>query len=190
MKHSLLLLFFLGATAIIRAQTAMDTSAVKAELDAIFKRDQKTRTGSDSAAFVAFIDSCNLAQVEAIVQKYGWLGKSAIGKYNQVLFLVIQHADLAKQVKYFPLLKASVEKGESSKADAAMLQDRILMRQGKKQIYGSQVVRDKSGEQVFYPIEDEVNVNIRRANVGLQPLEEYAKYFGIDYILPVKDEGR
>ena len=31
---------------------------------------------------------------------------------------------------------------------------------------------------------DEVNVNKRRASVGLGPLEEYAKYFGVDYVLP------
>ena len=55
-----------------------------------------------------------------------------------------------------------------------MLQDRILMRQGKKQIYGSQVVFTKNGVQEFYSIEDE-------KNVGLHPIEEYAKYFGIDY---------
>ena len=36
----------------------------------------------------------------------------------------------------------------------------------------------------FFPVKDEINVNKRRAFVGLQPLEEYAKYFGINYILP------
>ena len=61
------------------------------------------------------------------------------------------------------------------------MQDRILMNQGKKQIYGSQVVYNKKGEQVFYPIEDEANVNIRRAKIGMQPIEEYAKLFGIEY---------
>ena len=62
------------------------------------------------------------------------------------------------------------------------------MRQGKNQIYGSQVVNSKTGELVFYPIEDEKNVNIRRAKVGLQPIEEYAKYFGIEYKLKDKDK--
>jgi len=57
------------------------------------------------------------------------------------------------------------------------------MRQGKNQLYGSQVVYSKTGEQMFYPIEDEKNVNIRRAKMGLQPLEEYAKLFGITYTL-------
>jgi hypothetical protein len=48
------------------------------------------------------------------------------------------------------------------------------------------VVYAKTGEQIFYPIEDEKNVNMRRANVGMQPIEEYAKYFGIDYKLPTQ----
>jgi hypothetical protein len=60
------------------------------------------------------------------------------------------------------------------------------MRQGKKQIYGSQVVFSKTGEPEFYPIDDEKNVNIRRKKVGMQPIEEYAKYFGIDYKPPTK----
>jgi hypothetical protein len=183
-KLYLLLVLLFGQQAF--AQKTLDTTAVKAELKAIFERDQKTRTGADSAAFVNYIDSCNQVQVKALIAKYGWLGKSAIGNYNQVLFLVIQHADLETQEKYFPLLQESADKGESSKIDAAMMQDRILMRQGKKQIYGSQVVLNKTGGQEFYPIEDEKNVNLRRQKIGMQPIEEYAKYFGIEYKLPTQ----
>jgi hypothetical protein len=91
---------------------------------------------------------------------------------------------LPVQEKYLPLMQKSVEEGESESNDLALLQDRVLMRQGKKQIYGSQVILNKSGGQEFYPIEDEKNVNVRRKKVGLQPLEEYAKFFGIDYKLP------
>jgi hypothetical protein len=39
-------------------------------------------------------------------------------------------------------------------------------------------------QEQFFPIQDEANVNKRRASVGLQPLEEYAKFFGINYVLP------
>ncbi len=183
----LFFLLFLTCTQQVFAQTTIDTTAIKKELSAIFDRDQKTRTGSDSAKFVDYIDSCNLVQVESLIAKYGWLGKSFVGgKGNQAIFVVIQHADIATQEKYLPMMQKSVDEGESSASDFALLQDRVLMRQGKKQIYGSQVVYSKTGEQVFYPIEDEKNVNTRRAKVGLQPIEEYAKYFGIDYKLPAK----
>lgn len=182
----LFLLLFLIYGQNVFGQTAFDTASVKAELKAIFERDQKTRRGTDSVMFMSYIDSCNQVQVKGLIAKYGWLGNSVIGNYNQVLFLVFQHADLETQVKYFPLLQESVDKGESSKSYAALLKDRILMRQGKKQIYGSQVVFNNTGGQEFYPIEDEQNVNLRRAKVGLQPIEEYAKYFGIEYKLPAQ----
>ncbi len=175
-----LLVFIFGQR--ISAQTIIDTSAIKKELSVIYERDQKTRTGADSAAYVSYIDSCNQIQVKALIDKYGWLGKSFVGtRGNQAVFLVIQHADIAMQEKYFPLLQQSVEQKESSAIDMAMMQDRILMRRGKNQIYGSQVVSDGNGGWKFYPIEDEKNVNIRRAKIGLQPIEEYAKFFGIDY---------
>lgn len=171
----------------IFAQTIIDTAAIKKELIAIYERDQKTRTGAASAAYVGYIDSCNQQQVKALIDKYGWLGKSFVGaRGNQAVFLVIQHADSATQEKYFPLLQQSVDEGESSATDLALMQDRILMRRGKNQIYGSQVVSDGNGGWKFYPIEDEKNVNIRRAKIGLQPIEEYAKYFSIDYKLPEK----
>ncbi len=107
------------------------------------------------------------------------------GKGNQAAFLFIQHSELEMQEKYLPIIQASVNRGESNAYDLALLQDRVLMRQKKKQIYGSQVVFNKTtGAQEFHPIEDEKNVNIRRTKGGLQPLEEYANFFGIEYKLP------
>ena len=167
------------------AQESSDISILKKTLEAIRERDQKTRTGKDSAEFVHYIDSTNLVEMEAIISRYGWPGKSLVGsRGNQSCFLVIQHADSAAQVKYLPVMQKSVEQGESSMSDFALLQDRVLMRQEKKQIYGSQVVFDKQGNPEFYPIEDEKNVNIRRKEAGLEPIEQYAKYFNIEYNPP------
>src|SRR5689334_5130327 len=77
-----------------------DTAAIKKQLAAIYDRDQKIRKSSDSAEFRESIDSSNLAQVEALIAKYGWLGKSFVGDMgNYTVWLVVQHADLAKQEK-------------------------------------------------------------------------------------------
>jgi len=185
-RNSPLLILIVSFSLQLVAQTKIDTTAIINELAVIHDRDQKTRTSGDSIQFIQYIDSCNLVRVESLIEKYGWLGKSFVGpRGNSTVFLVIQHADLATQEKYFPLMQKSVDEGESRPAELALLQDRILMRQGKKQIYGSQVVLNNTGGQEFYPIEDEKNVNVRRKKVGLQPLEEYAKYFDIDYKLPV-----
>lgn len=178
-----LFIFFPG----FASSQGIDTTAIKNELAAIFERDQKTRKGSDSVAFVQYIDSCNLAAVESLIAKYGWPGKSFVGaKGNNTVWLVIQHADLATQEKYLPMMKESVAKNESRSVDLAYLEDRIRMRKGEKQLYGTQVSFNKTGGQEIWPIEDEKNVNQRREKLGLEPMEEYAKYFGIEYKLPEK----
>jgi len=185
-KKKLIVLLFLICWINSTAQTVIDTIAIQSELHAIFERDQKTRTGADSAAFMHYIDSCNLVQVKVLLEKYGWMGRSMVGdRGNSTLFLVIQHADLGTQLTYFPWLQKSAEIGESKFSNVALMHDRILMRQEMKQIYGSQVVFNKdTGAPEFYPIEDEKNVNIRRAKIGMSTLEEYAKLFGMEYSVP------
>lgn len=120
-----------------------------------------------------------------ILDKYGWLGIDEIGeKANTALFMVIQHAGHSKQVKYLPMMRQAVKDGKAKANQLALLEDRVLADQGKPQIYGSQVRVTKTGKYEFFPIADERNVNKRRATVGLEPLEAYARYFGIDYHLP------
>jgi hypothetical protein len=184
-KNFLLLLSFV-ITATDHAQTKIDTAALKAQLNAIAIRDQRPRTTGDSAEFISFIDSSNLAQVEAIIQHYGWPGKSLVGaEGNMIVWMVIQHSELQTQEKYFPLMKKSVDQKESRACDLAYLEDRILMYKGKKQLYGSQImINQKTGAQEIWPVEDEKNLNARRAQVGLESMEEYAAHFGIDYKVP------
>jgi hypothetical protein len=184
----LLLLALLLCHSSTYAQSREERVAIREQLKLIYDRDQKTRKGIDSAAFMHFIDSTNLLQVESLLTKYGWMASSLIGENgNNAIFLVIQHADLETQLKYFPLLEKSVQAGESMASHLALMQDRILMRQNKKQVYGSQVVFNKTtGAQEFYPIEDEINVNERRYKIGMQPIEDYAKLFGIEYTAPKK----
>lgn len=187
--HKILLLTFIFSAFfldIVFAQPSIDTSAIKQQLTSILYLDQKTRISDDSAQFRQKIDSLNLLQVISLVEKYGWPGKSFVGnKGNYTVWLVIQHADLATQLKYLPLLQKSVADSESRPCDLALLEDRILMRQEKKQLYGSQIrFNQVTGQQELWPIEDEINVNERRARVGLQPIEEYLNYFGIEYFPP------
>jgi len=69
------------------------------------------------------------------------------------------------------------------------LEDRILTREGKKQVYGTQLRLNQTTQRMeLYPIEDEENVDSRRAVVGLEPLALYLKRgFGIDYAPPKKN---
>ena len=56
-----------------------------------------------------------------------------------------------------------------------MLVDRVYMRRGGKQVYGSQVNRDpETGEYFFSEIENPHKMASIRATVGLGPLQQYA----------------
>lgn len=173
-----------------------------AVLDTIYNADQihrvnmtevQKRYGWESTQIdslwkeIRFQDSVNLIKVKKIISTHGWPGPDKAGERGaKTIFLVIQHADSLTQVTYLPILREAVKKGKARTQDLALLEDRILTKQGKKQIYGSQLTQSGSkGKPVFFRIEDETNVNKRRAAVGLEPIEDYAKRFGIIYVSPV-----
>ena len=128
-------------------------------------------------------DSLNLIKVTKILDTKGWVGKDVVGETaNKTLFLVIQHGDLQTQQKYLPMMREAVNKGSANGASLALLEDRVALRQGKKQIYGSQIGRDNETKLYYVScLEDPDNVDERRAKVGLQPLAEYVSKWQIKW---------
>jgi len=127
-------------------------------------------------------DANNLKKVTAILDKYGWLGTEYIGEGNACLFFVIQHADFNTQKKYLPMMREAAKIGNARKSNLALLEDRILMRNGKKQLYGSQISRDEKSDQwVVYPISDPEKVDERREEMGLPTLSEYVRHWDIEW---------
>jgi len=174
-------------------------SKIAATLDSVLIADQhgreavntvQQRYGIQSKQYdslwksILYYDSINLAKVKPIIDTYGWPGKEVVGQEgSRALFLVIQHADLATQEKYLPVLREAVKNGKARPSDLALLEDRVLTRNGKPQIYGSQVRQNyQTGKNEFFPIEDIPNVNKRRASAGLSSLEEYAKLMGVNTV--------
>lgn len=120
-------------------------------------------------------DSLNLIKVEKILDEKGWLGPDQVGEEgNTTLFLVIQHSTTQTQVKYLPMLREAVKNGKAKARHLALMEDRVLLAQGEKQIYGSQLEMDNvTSKWVLSPMIDPDNVDKRRKDVGLNPLAEY-----------------
>jgi hypothetical protein len=98
------------------------------------------------------------------------------------VFLLIQHSPLEYQKKYFPQIEKSAYNGDIPLSDVAYLTDKILTKEGKKQLYGTQLkYSHETKSYKLKPIEDEKNMNERRRQVGLGPVEDYAKNFGFEY---------
>lgn len=120
-------------------------------------------------------DSINYLIVSAIIDKYGWLGATSIGaSANTTLFLVIQHATLEGQEKYLPVMIDAYKAGNAKGSSLALLEDRVALKSGRKQIYGSQISWNmKTNEYYVLALEDPDNVDKRRHERGLGSLADY-----------------
>ena len=124
------------------AQT--DFSDIDARLRKIYRQDQEVRqqwativqtSNVDSIMsyqlHMSQTDSINQAYVFQLLDTHGWPQQVSDSAYNAI-FLVVDHASIEAQKRYWPFIKEGSQKGDLSKADAATLQDRMLMREGKK----------------------------------------------------------
>lgn len=119
-------------------------------------------------------DAANLISVKAILDKYGWLGDDVVGETGRsALFLVIQHADQKDQEHYLPGLRIAVKEKKALAKDLALMEDRVALGKGKKQIYGTQFGRDnKTGKYFLRPLTDPDHVEERRAKMDLPPIAD------------------
>jgi hypothetical protein len=175
-----------------------------AVLDTIHKEDQQYRQqlrsleaeyGRDSKEMKAhwktiqYKDSINLIKVRNILDTRGWLGTDVIGRNgNSTLFLVIQHANFKTQRKYLPMMRKAVKEKKANASSLAMLEDRVALRQGKRQLYGSQIGRDTAGVYYVLPLVKPKQINKRRAKMGLGKLENYINHW--DMIWDIKRHKR
>ena len=178
-----------------KAEANLDKPLV-AILDAVYQDDQDLRNqasavyekyGRDSQETkdlwrsIAENDSLNLIIVQKILDERGWLGPDIIGNQgNTTLFLVIQHADLQTREKYLPMMREAVANENARPNALALLEDRVALGQGKRQIYGSQIGLDReTGKYYISPLEDPENVDERRATMGLGKLKDYVSGWNI-----------
>lgn len=91
-------------------------------------------------------------------------------------FLAVQHGSRKVREKYFNILKPYLHSG-----DAAMMEDRILLENGYRQKYGTQVYYNEVKNRYdLRPIADFNTVDERRKAVGLPPLKDYVKDWNIN----------
>jgi hypothetical protein len=171
---------------------------LQAKLVAILEEDQKYRLQLDDVEktfgrnskelrqlwkTIEEKDKVNLLTVTKILDENGWLGPETVGSDgSDALFLVIQHADHATQLKYLPLMRDAVKNKKAEASSLALLEDRVAIGEGRRQIYGSQIRRDEgTGSYRVLPLEDPDHVDQRRASVGLSPLSDYVAHWAITW---------
>ena len=221
MKHLLCTACLVLLAVAASAQGTLNV-ALKKELDSLFAADQQYRDilmakdlgGKGDSLSQALnvpraqlpehlgretmrIDASNLRRIEQIIGQYGYPGKTLVGEpTNVAAFYIIQHSPKIKQ--YIPLIEAAARQGEIPFDEYGKMQDRMLMQEGKEQIYGTQarnfgkVAKDGKLQQspmFIWPIKDPKNVNQRRKEAGFtDTVEEYARRGGVEYNVMTLEE--
>ena len=118
-------------------------------------------------------DSVNQIVLTRILSKYGWPTIQMFGEHaSHAAFLVLIHSDLSFQLKHISLLQAAAKNKAANSLNYAIMIDRILRGQRKKQLYGTHgFLEPKSNKIILLPIENETEVNKRRADLGLPELD-------------------
>lgn len=152
--------------------------AQKQYLEWIFERDQydrmlwflasnKRRESPERIEMLARramdTDSTNLQLVSQILSESGYPRKSKVGDFaTQTVWMIIQHSDLGRIKQFLPQLEEAVRQGDLSPAYVAATKDRIDIREGRPQKYGT---------QFNCPLLDSLHVNEWRQEVGLLPID-------------------
>lgn len=107
---------------------------------------------------MAAVDSRNTVRIQEIVDQYRWPGPELVGKDGtEAAFLILQHASYDVQKALFPLVEGAYQQGILSGQNYAFLLDRLLVREGKPQVYGTQakpVNQWNGSDPTFAPIDD------------------------------------
>lgn len=117
----------------------------------------------------------NIAELKKLMAKWGFPGYRKVGADATAAAInLVQHADkdVAFMKQFLAGLKKAEETRDARKSDVAELTDRVLMAEGKKQLYGT-MISVKGSKIAPVAVEDPKNLDKRRAQMGLPPMEEY-----------------
>lgn len=138
------------------------------KINKMAKIDQKAcKTGTFNFALA----KKNTDEMKKIINKFGWPLTKLVGKKaSHFAWLLVQHAD--HDVKF---QKDCLVLMEKNTIDWAYLTDRILVNEGKPQIYGTQFYKNLDGKLIPRPIKNGAGLNNRRKFLGLQSFKLYKK---------------
>ncbi len=163
----------------------IDCSEVPTLLDSVAISDQRVRTDA-SASFREKVETDyeNLSTVVSIIESCGLPGLDELtqSQFNAI-WMALHHSPETQYMKeYFPLFKEAKSNGDMRPQDYATVRDRMLMRDGKPQIYGTQIRNGK-----LYNLSDPEYVNQRREEVRLGQIEGYLARFNIEFNIEQKE---
>lgn len=178
---------------------------LSAILDSVAYRDQHFRSQLDSVSGKFGADSDQIKElwilinqndvknqriVSKVLDTNGRLTPDLVGEErSSTLFYVIQHAPHSMQKKYLPMLQRAVKNGDAKSEHLAMLEDRVFLKDGEMQKYGTQIAfNPETEEYLLLNVFEPDKLNERRNSMGLWPIEDYLKEY--NFAWNVRDNNR
>jgi uncharacterized protein DUF6624 len=139
-------------------------------------KSSTTGRGGLDMEYMKEVDADNLRRLKHITRQDGFPTARMVGYDGlQAAWLLVQHADSdpAFQTEMLTEIRRRVKSRELALQNYALLTDRVLLAQGKKQRYGTQFEVREQGLAVR-SLEDPSDVDERRRALGLISLADYA----------------
>lgn len=167
--------------------------AIQKRITDMWREDQSARTGmirlgtkdasghkfwADrlSVLHVINVDMRSTAYIRSLLNDYDWIDNKRFGhKVSAHAWILIQHADDYPdlQEKVLKRMEKYLNNGGIKPANYAYLWDRVAVNKGRLQRYGTQPIWEcKDGQLELQPMENPSEVNQRRAEMGLNSVEE------------------
>lgn len=176
----------------LQQETSMDGKSLIATLDSIGRVDREPLVLRDSmsdlygpeskeAQFYQEIawknQSSNTKEIIEILGKDNWPDSTRIGAQgNEIICTILQHSDQVTREHYIPRMKQAVMDGKLEARWLVRAEDRIATDKGELQIYGGQMKYYPETKSFnVWPVLDPVNIDKRRAEIGLIPIAEHLK---------------
>ncbi|MFP2994793.1 DUF6624 domain-containing protein [Spongiivirga sp. MCCC 1A20706] len=198
MKYALLLLVFViigcskKKTVDLQDNYKSTNEYLIAFLDTIYRTEQEPIRLRDSLAAIFGMESekrkiqneiykknhiINEVKIKDLLSTHGWPSKDSIGEQGSLTICnVLQHSSPEVRVAYLPMMREAVINKKLDPRFLVRAEDRIATDRGDLQIYGGQIKYYKETKSFdVWPVYDPVNIDKRRAEIGLGPIAEHLK---------------
>lgn len=176
-----------------RKEGLVDMQNLIAVLDTIWQKEQTPLRLRDSLMNIHGVESkeadvyqkkfrenhaLNIKKIREILDdNSSWPEHAVIGGQGNITICnVLQHADLETREYYMPMMRQAVLDKKLESRYLVRAEDRIATDKGELQIYGGQMkYYPKTKSFNVWPVFDPVNIDKRRAEIGLEPIAEFLK---------------
>jgi len=140
-------------------------------------REELMRSGELGGSYVPRMEAVhrkNAARLRELIEQHGWPAEDIAGKDGaEAAWLITQHAigEPTFQQQALKLLQGCIAAGRAPSWQAAYLEDRIAMYEGRPQQFGTQWMDDpRDGRLRPWTLAEPARVDELRAKVGLEAL--------------------